>query len=153
MPGGLRATFDLGRGHLGKAQDRCDDVVEIMRDAAGELPHHLHAKRALEPSSELGAVALEQLALDRVANGVAREPHHGQREENAPRGPNGIEAQDAPRAAGHQQRHASPALHAEVHERCPGGARGQQVDIPHGDDAQSDLLELLGQRQRRLRPS
>ena len=44
-------------------------------------------------------------------------------------------------------------MHAEGHERRLGGARRQQGDIPHGDDAESDLLDLLRQSQRRLGPS
>src|SRR4029077_11382788 len=95
-----------------------DDIVETMRDAAGELAHHLHAKRALEPRGESYTVALGQVALDRGADGVARKPHHGAREQNAPRGPERVEAQNAARTAGHQQRHASPALYPERHERC-----------------------------------
>ena len=60
------------------ADDRGQDVVEVVRDAAGELAHRLHLGRLRDLALELGflAIVLEQQQDRRVAE--AAKPGDGQ---------------------------------------------------------------------------
>jgi hypothetical protein len=62
-------------GQFGVTEDRGDDVVEVVRDAAGQRPHRLHAARALQARHQPDPVALEELPLDGVGHGVAGQFH------------------------------------------------------------------------------
>ena len=52
--------------HFGRAQDDAEDVVELVRDSAGERAHGLQALRLREPRLQRLAFRLAPLALDGV---------------------------------------------------------------------------------------
>ena len=66
-----RARGGLLDEHLGVAQDASEDVVEVVRDAAGEAADRLHLLRLPQPLLEPRALGVGKLALGDVA-----EVHH-----------------------------------------------------------------------------
>src|SRR5262249_47308042 len=53
--------------HLGVPQDAAEDVVEVVRDTAGEAAHRLHLFRLAQPLLEARALGVRELALGDVA--------------------------------------------------------------------------------------
>ena len=74
-----RARRKLLLGQFGVTEDRGDDVVEIVRDAARQRPYRLHATRALQARRQPDPVALEKLPLYGVGHGVASQFHQAGR--------------------------------------------------------------------------
>ena len=107
--GRAAAGRDLRLGHLRISQDRADDIVEVMRDAAGQRADRLHAPGLLQAGLQPGAVALQGLAPHGIAERV--EGHAQQAELVGGRGhgrTQRIEAQDRLGTPARSARRPSP---------------------------------------------
>jgi hypothetical protein len=102
---------ELHLRHLGMAKDRPNDIVEIMRDAAGESTDRLHATSLLEIRLETRTFLQEMITDYDIGDGV--ESHAQQAEFSRLRDdarPNYVEAEDfSTKAALGQARDARPA--------------------------------------------
>jgi hypothetical protein len=83
-----RAGRRVAQRHLAVAEDRAEDIVEVVRDAAGERAHGLEVLGAAQAALQGPQLFLGLLALRHVLH----EPHH------------------AGRAAGIVEEHAAPRL-------------------------------------------
>ena len=75
---GQAVLRDLRLGDFGVADDRAENIVEVVGDAAGESPDRLQAAGLLQPRLETFFLAFEKLPVDGVDNGVERHAHQAE---------------------------------------------------------------------------
>src|SRR5512139_1092452 len=68
--GNLVRNRDPSLRNLGIAEDRPNDIVEIMRDATGEGADRLHAPGLFQPGFEPRPFLFQRGSIDRVRNGI-----------------------------------------------------------------------------------
>jgi hypothetical protein len=148
-----QAILLVGKFHV--AEDGTHNVVEVMRNAAGERPHRFQPPRLFQSCLDTSSLLLERSPAKHVDNGIERGARQtkfaGRHDAACVR--HGVEAQQNAAPVGSRAGNTRPAVETNRSNGVPRLARWQARGTGHMHDTVERRKAIPQQQRHPLRPT